>query len=638
LPEGGEDFDGVPGLAAPRRPGRPGPLREEATRDGLAVAWDEEEIVSVRLDGEELSSPRASGFLVRDAAADSSYLRFRAGRCAGLDLALAWEARAEADHLDLVARLRSERAADRALTLVFALPVDLGGWAWERDLVGRRPAGGERLADEARIDCGAAGTISRVPSLAFSRGPLGLALAVDPERPLHVRLAWQGASRLLVASFDLGLTEGREAEVALRLFRFDGRGGYRAALERFQDLYPDAVRGRAVHHGLWLPFKSARTIEGWKDFGFRYHEGTDDVAFDRAAGLVALRYSEPLQGWLPLPPGAPREPATALREAARLAEGGSSDAGRALRDAFRDPFGGPRVRFRSEPWCDGAVWTLEPRAPDSGEAGDGEFVDSVEGWAAADVDHDPGRARASRWTPSWDPTSFAPVRFKAQPMFDVLDELCRRPNRPVFINGAPGRFWVLCSRADLFGIERDWMPGGVYTPPPEEELARWRAFAGSRPVHLLLNTDFDKAARADLDRYFQRCLALGFFPSFFSPNASDRSYWDQPALLERDRALFRTYVPLAGRLAAAGWNPVPHVRPGDPSLRVERFGPDSGGRTYWTLHNPGPAPLRTRLAWPDSLLPKRVVEAIRKRPLTLVDGAVDVDLAPRTTWILETER
>jgi hypothetical protein len=70
------------------------------------------------------------------------------------------------------------------------------------------------------------------------------------------------------------------------------------------------------------------------------------------------------------------------------------------------------------------------------------------------------------------------------------------------------------------------------------------------------------------------------FPGFFSQNASEGHYFSQPALYNRDRDLFRKYVPLCRTVAEAGWQPITRARCEDPKVWVERF-----GEKYLTVFN-----------------------------------------------------
>ena len=70
----------------------------------------------------------------------------------------------------------------------------------------------------------------------------------------------------------------------------------------------------------------------------------------------------------------------------------------------------------------------------------------------------------------------------------------------------------------------------------------------------------------------KRCLAYGMFPGFFSHNASEGHYFTRPELYDRDRPLFKQYVPLCKRVAEAGWEPITRARSDDEHVYVERFG------------------------------------------------------------------
>jgi len=78
----------------------------------------------------------------------------------------------------------------------------------------------------------------------------------------------------------------------------------------------------------------------------------------------------------------------------------------------------------------------------------------------------------------------------------------------------------------------------------------------------------------------RRCLAYGMFPGFFSADASTRTYFSQPDLYNRDRPLFKKYVPLCKLVAEAGWQPITRATSSEPKVYVERF-----GEHYFTVFN-----------------------------------------------------
>jgi hypothetical protein len=90
-----------------------------------------------------------------------------------------------------------------------------------------------------------------------------------------------------------------------------------------------------------------------------------------------------------------------------------------------------------------------------------------------------------------------------------------------------------------------------------------------------------------VERYFQRCLCYGVWPGFFDEEAASKDpYWGSAKKwYERDRPLFRKYIPLLRRLTAAGWQPLTHASCGNSNILVERFGPEPGGAVFLTLLN-----------------------------------------------------
>src|SRR5690606_23059559 len=104
-----------------------------------------------------------------------------------------------------------------------------------------------------------------------------------------------------------------------------------------------------------------------------------------------------------------------------------------------------------------------------------------------------------------------------------------------------------------------------------------------KPYCFLMNTDFDRFPYELTERFMKRAVAYGFFPGFFSHNASEGHYFSRPALYERDRPLFKKYIPICTRLSQAGWMPITTVRPSDRRVVVERFGSD-----LFTVYNPEP--------------------------------------------------
>jgi hypothetical protein len=153
-----------------------------------------------------------------------------------------------------------------------------------------------------------------------------------------------------------------------------------------------------------------------------------------------------------------------------------------------------------------------------------------------------------------------------------------------FANATPSSFPWGCAWFDVMGIEQNWMRDGQYAPPPDAGMNRFRAMAYQRPYLLLLNTVYEEFRPEWVELYFKRSAAYGIFPSMFSHNASADPYWERPDLYQRDRPLFKKYIPLISALSAAGWQPVTLATSSNPKVYLERFG-KPGGPLYLTLFN-----------------------------------------------------
>jgi hypothetical protein len=640
-------FQGAPLRLLPRAASRATP-RRLATKDGLEITLQDDRIDSLKLAGRECASPAASGFLARDVAAGSNLYAFRRGRCDELGLGIESDFEAREDHVRVRGRLLNPGGRERAVTLVFAIPLEARGWRWGHDARRSVPVDESReYANVVAVPCGATGTISRYPLGSVASDREGLAIAVDPDPPAQFRIAYHGDARQLLVAYDLGLPAGAETtgEFRFAVYRFDGRWGFRAAAAKLYSLFPTAYAARSLEHGIWMPFFDVEKVRGWQDFGFKYHEGDGHAAFDDAQGILSFRYGEPMSWWMPMPPESPRTEAEAerlLEERARSADGKGARA--VLAAGMKRADGTRAVSFRKTPWCDGAVWSVnpnprlhEPEPPVEG-ALDGAFLDSMEGWAAAELDHDPRHLPAGASLPSFTTDTKKPVLFKGQAAYEraraVAEEL-RPKGRLVFGNGVPHRFGFLCPWLDVLGTETNWFGDGTWQPASDEDMLHWRTMAFQKPYLLLLNTDFEKLTAADVERYFQRCLFYGMFPSMFSRNASDDSYWENPRWYDRDRPLFRKYVPLIRRAATAGWNPVTDAGSDNPRLFVERFGPDALGTMYVAVLNEQKGNERGRLTLPAKGGAVRIRELISGTEPAHDEEGVEVSLRPHEVWFLE---
>ena len=541
---------------------------------------------------------------------------------------------------------------DRALTLLYTVPVGGKSLCW---LDGPRQSipveEGREYMNAARFRVGSNGRLSRYPFAAVADASRGAALGSVPLHPAFCRTGYNVGTGELFLAWDVGLSaEKPRAELEFCQFAFEPAWGFRAALARYYEIFPRAFRCRTPEQGLWMPFAKISRIEGWQDFGFRFKEGTDEIAWDDQHGILTFRYTEPMTWWMPMPKAAPRTLEAALAVAKRLAKQGMPEAQALCASGFHDADGHFVARLQDTPWCNGAVWSMNSMPGVLGEFTDfknkwnwkverdlyeygplgkgldGEYVDSSEGYVTAELDFRRQHFAAAETPLVFSMDEHRPAVFRGLVALEYMRGLrlaMNRRGRLLMANGTPERLWWLAPLLDVMGTETDWNPGGRWQPMSDAELLYRRALCRGKPYCFLMNTRFGKFPPALVEKYMKRCLAYGMFPGFFSHNAAENAYFTRPELYNRDRPLFKKYVPLCRRVAEAGWEPITRAAASDPQVHVERF-----GERYLTVFNQS-AERKT-----VTVTPERGWRTIRRE---LVTGEAQPSRAASVTLMLDGE-
>jgi hypothetical protein len=159
-----------------------------------------------------------------------------------------------------------------------------------------------------------------------------------------------------------------------------------------------------------------------------------------------------------------------------------------------------------------------------------------------------------------------------------------------------------------------------------------RSLCGTKPFCFLMNTDFTKFSYELSERFMKRCLAYGMFPGYFSADASTKTYFSQPELFERDRPLFKKYIPLCKRVAESGWQPLTLATSSDPKVYVERFGSDTA-QTYFTVFNDSKENKTVTLHF-DNAYPA-FKDLVNGKTIKIDGGALSLTLPPEDVAVLE---
>jgi hypothetical protein len=565
-----------------------------------------------RFDGllAEQAQPAEAGFLLRDVARNSDFVAL--GHEA-LGVKLTAQTRREAGVAFYDVTLEDRTGQDRALTLVYTLPLEQEGLTWFHHprrailLTGAK----REVMNTTRHAVGANGLLSRYPFGAVASAGRGRAIGLDPATPLVFRTGCQPVTRELFLACDLGLApEKPTATFRFCVFDFEAAGGFRGALARYYGIYPDAFVTRIKEQGVWMPFAAISKVTGWEDFGFRFKEGDSETAWDDAHGIQTFRYTEPMTWWMALKGDGPRTLARGMEEARRLAAAGDKAAQAWESSAFADEKGRTPGRVLDTPWCNGVVWSmncapgvagavtdftnkwnaayLEKQYGASRKAScDGEYIDSAEAYVTEELnfrrDHFAGTDRPLCYAAG----SRKVGLYKGMIGFEYVRALEREMHargRFMMANSTPASWFWLAPLLDVMGTETDWNHGGKWSPMSDEELLYRRALCKGKPYCFLMNTDFKTFPYEASEKFMKRALAYGMFPGYFSADASTGHYFTRPELYNRDRPLFKKYVPLCKKVAEAGWDPLTGAVSDNEAVIVERFGslPEA---CYLTVYN-----------------------------------------------------
>ncbi len=545
-----------------------------------------------------LSVPAMEGFQVRDAAANSDFVQFER-RALGLELKYRKQQTGNVTLFDLT--ISDTTHKDRAITLVYAIPLPPGKCRWlqdpRRSLVVKP---GQEYMNAGRFSAGANGRLSRYPFAAVAAANRGIGLGIDMAWPAFFRVGYNAGTKELFLAYDIGLApEKPTAHLRFCKFTFDPKWGFRAALARYYEIFPNYFRCRTPEQGLWMPFAKISDVNDWQDFGFKFKEGTNETGWDDKQRIITFRYTEPMTWWMPMPKEMPRTLQAALAEARRLAGEKADPRAKALfTSGFHDQRGQFPARLRDTPWCNGAVWSINSMPNIKGDITgfknkwnpklcerlyrlrpnaelDGEYIDSSEGYVTDELDF-----RREHFAMTETPLTFSldsrkVAIFRGLIIFEYARAIAQdvhAMDKLMMANSTPHRLCWLAPLLDVMGTETNWNPSGTWRPMSDSDLLYRRSMCKGKPYCFLMNTRFEEFSRELTERYMKRSLAYGMFPGFFSHNASQGHYFTRPELYERDRALFKKYVPLCKLVAEAGWEPITLAHSSDNRVCVERFG------------------------------------------------------------------
>ena len=465
---------------------------------------------------------------------------------------------------------------------------------------------------------------SRYPLAGMTNSRNSVALAMDFSHPAFSRIEYDTDKERFSIHFEIGLIpEHPEAVVGFCVYEFRNRWGFRAALQKYYELFADDFKVRAREHGLCLPFAEPSRIAGLEDFGIRFREIIYDgkwdyekmspdlramprirkeVEYGNTRKIASFRYHEPGTFWLPLKADFPRTYESVLAYTRKLAEGGHPKARALFASGMKDADGRYHLSFSKEIWNNGCHWAisslpgissrdklfnddfhpgkLRSYQEDEGRILGGEFYDSMGGYMRDPLDFSRTNMAAAEYPLVYDsPTGRVAASFLLchTEYAHVSTEAIHKAGKMTAANNV--RNFMLARCFDVFVGEFYWKSAS-WKPMSPEEFFFIRAMTKGKPYTMFQKTAKKPLTAAETEHYMRYAVAYGIFPGFFSSRISGKNYFRSPELYEKDRPLFRKYIPICRKLSEAGWEPVTLVRASHPEILVERF-----GNSFFTVYN-----------------------------------------------------
>jgi len=519
--------------------------------------------------------------------------------------------------------LQDTAGRTRAITLYYVERVQGDKLTWWNDI--RRTAAIGASGDYVNafsVNEGATKTTSFYPFGCVTGASQGRAVGIPPLLgPRISRIGYNADADLLYVAFDVALTganiansDGQghgSAEVAVVRYDVDPIWGFRDTARQYYALFPEVYTRRAKAEGIWLPFADPTTITGASDFGFAFHEGNYTVQKDDSLGIASFRYSVPMYYEMPMDATLDRTYDAALIQLQQDANGTNKTKRQWARAVLNsgtinatDLF---NVSIRSTVWNDGATWIVNPnpnipagriRIPQAAcsTRRRKETVSTTRRPVASSMASFSMGSRPTEtfWTSTrraWPtplhrrPSPPIPSSPSSRMVQCLRDGRLHEPGpaqrgKLLMANGTAWRIHQFVPLVDVPGAEVEWMNNGVWRPDNDPQFNYRRTLAYQKPFLLLQNTDFTLFGSVQVEKYFQRSLFYGCFPSLFHGSGYSGYYWQTSSLYNRDRSLFVKYIPLIKQVSQAGWEPVTYASSSNPGVYLERY-----GKQYLTLFN-----------------------------------------------------
>lgn len=590
--------------------------------------------------------------------------------------------------------------APRALDLNFRLPAAMQGWQWNKNWRANVNVEKESFL-RLHTDVGTH-NVSQYPFTSVSKDAQGFALATPMDKPgFEVRTVDING---IYSTTAIGMVprEGKKNEAVIDLvaYAFDGNWQFRAATQKYYDMYGHLIQTRTdpAKEGCWLwPNHPSTLPENAEDFGLAFWEAPANFnlknhgkARDAAhkLGIGVYPYTEAWGMRMKIAPNVDNPTYPSYEERLQTIKDWASKpaekneiwffaprhiAAQAALNSFPIDTKGefPFAVDRYDGWFHWWRTNADPRLPKPNRASinwdyvlknaiphaDGIYLDSVSySFSSRFLNTRKEHLAVMDENLTYESTTGIPAADGIQHQVAFvkwLSDILHPQGKLIFGNtfGIAHRFNAMY--IDIYGSEIGaWgSTRKLHDVQDDAQCCEKRFYARHRPIaNLLQEGNYTKPApevtHEEMKQYLEHQLFYGFYPGVSTIGGEEKPgyanwkrYFGATRQCERDRNLFKEIVPLIRRLNTARWEPVTYARADNASILIERYGNIQGKEVLFTVRNHSEKPVTAILAF-DAKLGKPVhkLTSIRQDVTPQRnDNAWTFQLAPWQTVVLKAE-
>jgi len=526
----------------------------------------------------------------------------------------------------------SSPLCNRPLRILYTVPVNAAGWQWGDDI------NQHRLIESGKNYDYTFGMLGRKSSIypwsSIYDNESGISMAVPMDVPRVQKFIYKNGEGLQ-SIFDICLSpdtvhiEEGKASLTFIIYQFAPQWGFRSSTKKYYEIYPQFFIKRTLRDGCWEYPIAPTTIPNPLDFGFVFFECNPQSESVRnychQLGIELYHYMEPWGAWqnygdITEKPtyeervatleawasdtsststwlGAPRY-VTAIAVLLSSYKDSSEKFYIDSSDYFWHQWGGkanqfwpcyPDVDFSS--FSMGLIYKtyfVDYRANEQ----DGIYVDSISANGSLSDLED---FKQEHFKYAYQPLTFSihngqPIVASQMAQYDFLNWLFsyeHNQNKKVMGNIFVYGYRYYAHLLDILGSE-------VSDVRETDNISAVRRTLCYKKVNTNLmqwwrGTDF--IDHDEILQYIKEQLFWGFFPGIASCGGgigwgeTIERYFLHPELYERDRDLFKTFIPIIRQLSEAGWEPLTFTQSDNSDILIERFGNWTSKNLLFTLKN-----------------------------------------------------